>query len=147
MVTKQRLNQPSEPKLVQVLDNLYEVNLTTKKLYPIYWKQTKTMSVRRCIWFKDTNEPLDEKVGEEIERKHIELFRDSLVESPAFVANQSGSLNTSSCDSSNLKLNGDTASNGSDEQSTAKSNKSDNSKAPAERKNIFYFLKIFLGEF
>lgn len=33
------LNEKSgEPKLVQVLDNLYEVNLTTKKCYAIYWK-------------------------------------------------------------------------------------------------------------
>ena len=28
----------SEPKLVQVLDDLYEVNLTTRKCYAIYWK-------------------------------------------------------------------------------------------------------------
>lgn len=70
-------NSDYKVKLVQVLDSMYEVNLSTRKCYPIYWRQMRTMTVRRCLWFKD-NEPLDEKVSDEIERKHVELFKESL---------------------------------------------------------------------
>lgn len=66
----------TEPKLVQVLDDLYEVNLTTKKCYAIYWKGRRTFSVMRSIWFNENHEPFEEKSSEEIELKHIELFKD-----------------------------------------------------------------------
>ncbi|RNA34162.1 phospholipase DDHD1 [Brachionus plicatilis] len=78
MISKKVLNANSEVNFVQVLNNLYEVNLESKKCYPIYWKAAKTMSVMRCIWYTDSGEPFDERIGELIERKHIELFRDQL---------------------------------------------------------------------
>lgn len=78
MISKKHLNIQCEPKLVPVLNNLYEVNLETKKCYPIYWKSSKTMSVMRCIWFSDSGEPFDERIGELIEKKHVELFKEQL---------------------------------------------------------------------
>lgn len=68
-----------EPVLVQVLDNLYEVNLDTRKCYPIYQKCGRKIKVQRCLWYRDTNEPFDEHVGEEIEKRHVELFREILM--------------------------------------------------------------------
>lgn len=65
--------------VVQVLDNMYEVNLDTRKCYPIYQKCGRKMRVQRCVWYRDTNEPFDEHVGDEIEKRHVDLFRDSLV--------------------------------------------------------------------
>jgi hypothetical protein len=38
MLSRKHLNVASEPKLVQVLDGLYEVNLGVKKCFSIYWK-------------------------------------------------------------------------------------------------------------
>ena len=122
-------NSQTDPKLVQVLDNLFEVNMLTKKCYPIYWKQTKTMTVRRCIWFNNANEPLDEKVGEEIERKHVELFRDSMLSSECMLTGQTGSLNSSSSESSSLKL------NDADDISTTTGGKSSSKKD--EAKHLF----------
>lgn len=74
-----RDNVDNEEVLVQVLDNLYEVNLQTRKCYPIYLKTGKKMKVQRCLWYRgETNDPFDEKIGNDIERKHLELFRDVL---------------------------------------------------------------------
>lgn len=78
MMSKKMHNLNSEVNLVPVLNNLYEVNLETKKCYPIYWKSPKTMSVMRCIWYTDNGEPFDERIGDQIEKKHIELFKDQL---------------------------------------------------------------------
>ncbi|CAF0849369.1 unnamed protein product [Brachionus calyciflorus] len=78
MMSKKHLNIHTESNLVQVLNDLYEVNLETKKCYPIYWKVSKTMTVMRCIWYTDNNEPFEERVGEIIEKKHIELFKEQL---------------------------------------------------------------------
>lgn len=38
MLSKKQSNIGAEPKLVQVLDGLYEVNLSVKKCFSIYWK-------------------------------------------------------------------------------------------------------------
>ncbi len=65
--------------LVQVLDNLYEVNLITRRCAPIYLKFGKKMKVQRCIWYRDGNEPFDERVGDEVEKRHVELVRDGLI--------------------------------------------------------------------
>lgn len=78
MMSRRQLGLQSEPNVVQVLNDLYEVNLETKKCYPIYWKVAKTMSVMRCIWYTDSGEPFEEKAGEMIEKKHIELFKEQL---------------------------------------------------------------------
>lgn len=64
-----------DSNLVQVLDGLYEVNLTTKKCYAIYWK-AQSMTVMRSLWFSEQGEPMEEKSSEDIEKKHIELFRE-----------------------------------------------------------------------
>lgn len=87
MMSKKHLNVQCETKLVQVLNNLYEVNLETKKCYPIYWKSSKTMSVMRCIWYTDSGEPFDERIGELIEKRHIELFKDQLSEAENSINN------------------------------------------------------------
>jgi len=52
--------------------------LETKKCYSIYWK-SRTISVKRCIWFTESGDPLDEKSCDEIEAKHIELFKENLI--------------------------------------------------------------------
>ena len=36
------------------------------------------MTVIRSIWINDNGEPFEEKASEEIEKKHIELFKDQL---------------------------------------------------------------------
>ena len=82
MMSKQNGVMPSEDDpavLVQVQNYLYEVNLITKKCHPIYLKNGKKIKVQRCLWYRDSNEPFDEKVGEEIEKRHVELFRDKLM--------------------------------------------------------------------
>ena len=81
MSKKQSNNSNTEPKLVQVLDNLYEVNLATRKCYAIYWRNGRTMTVMRSLWFNDGGEPFEEKPSEEIEKKHVELFKDAIIAS------------------------------------------------------------------
>lgn len=68
-----------EEVLVQVQDNMYEVNLKTRRCCPIYLKSGRKMKVQRCLWYRDTNEPFDERVSDEIERRHVELFREALL--------------------------------------------------------------------
>jgi len=80
MIIKKQMNVSSadESKLVQVLDNLYEVNIVTKKCNPIYWKG-RNLSITRGIWFiESSNEIMDDKLADEIEKKHLELFKESL---------------------------------------------------------------------
>ena len=47
-------------RFVQVLDDIYEVNLTTRKCYAIYWKGKRTFSVMRSVWFQENGEPFEE---------------------------------------------------------------------------------------
>lgn len=35
----------------------------------------------RCIWYQENGEPFDEKASVEIEKKHVELFKDSFLKS------------------------------------------------------------------
>ena len=37
------------------------------------------MPVMRSLWYNDTGEPLEENTSDEIEQKHIELFRDMIL--------------------------------------------------------------------
>ncbi len=69
------------------------------------------MTVMRSIWINDNVEPFEEKASEEIEKKHIELFKDQL-------ANE-----IDSCLSMDLN------------------ESIDDSKAKIERKKIILFLK------
>lgn len=68
-----------ETHLVQVLDGLYESDLTKKESYPIYW-ESKPMPLMRSIWFNENGEPFEEKSSELIEEKYIELFRDKIIQ-------------------------------------------------------------------
>ncbi len=73
------LNEKLTEKLVQVLDDLYEVNLSSKKCYAVYWKGRRTFSVMRSVWFQENGEPFEEGLSDEIETKHVELYRDCLM--------------------------------------------------------------------
>ena len=88
MFSKKLLNAECTPKNVQVLDSLYEVNLASRKCNSIYWK-SRVVSVMRAIWYMDSSEPLEEKISDEIEKKHVDLFRESLLKS----FDSDGSLN------------------------------------------------------
>lgn len=94
-----------EPVLVQVQNNLYEVNLQTRKCYPIYLKCGKKMKVQRCLWYRDTNEPFDEKIGEEIEKRHVELFRDVFTNRLSGISLESASSPDDQFESSSIDSN------------------------------------------
>jgi hypothetical protein len=138
-------NNDCQPNLVQVLDRLFEVNLTTKKCYPIYWKSMKSMTVRRCLWYKENYEPLDETVDEMLEKKHIELFRDSLVyeleNGGNSISNVNSDLRVNSVVSSieSASLNDDSK---PDNNSSKSNNKNDKEKTQTERKKVFIPGKI-----
>lgn len=128
MISKKQINFVSEPKLVPVLEDLFEVNLNTKKCYSIYWKVAKTMTVMRCIWYTDSGEPFEERAGEEIEKKHVELFKDVLLKSPE-------SDNSLNGDVQENKLSPELASSVNDDQPFSSGNKlvkSDSSKTQIE---------------
>jgi len=128
MISKKLLNVAADPpKTVQVLDSLYEVNITTKKCYSIYWK-SRIISVMRAIWFTDNGEPFDEKSGEEIERRHIDLFRGDLLKS----FDSDGSLNS---DVDGLKIGSDASSTSPTEELVSTSGKSKAVEIKVERKH------------
>ena len=66
----------------------------------------------RALWYTESGEPFDEKFGEEIEKKHIDLFRADLIKS----FDSDGSLNA---DMEPLKVGGSDASTSPTEDLTA----------------------------
>ena len=113
MMSKKLTNVASgdASKNVQVLDSLYEVNLATRKCNSIYWK-SRMVSVMRGIWCNESGEPLEEKISEEVEKKHIDLFRDVLLKS----FDSEGSLNV---DSDSQKVMGSDASTSPIDEATS----------------------------
>ena len=75
----------STSHLIQVLGDLYEVNLDTQKCYSIYWK-SRTNSIMRSLWHTDDGDVLEENDSLDIERKHIELFKQQTSASAAAAA-------------------------------------------------------------
>jgi hypothetical protein len=133
MITKKQMNisTADEPKLVQVLDNLYEVNLATKKCNPIYWKG-RNLSITRGIWFiESSNEIMDDKLADEIEKKHMELFKDSL-----------SSNNTDNNEVVQIKE--QTTSPVSDTAPEIGKAPTKSSSKPNERKSIAFFINLYL---
>jgi hypothetical protein len=129
MISKKLLNVTADPpKTVQVLDSLYEVNIMTKKCYSIYWK-SRIISVMRAIWFTDNGEPFDEKSGEEIERRHIDLFRGDLLKS----FDSDGSLNS---DVDGLKIGSDASSTSPTEEIVGPNGKTKTIEIKVERKHL-----------
>jgi hypothetical protein len=127
MISKKLLNAATDPpKTVQVLDSLYEVNITTKKCYSIYWK-SRIISVMRVIWYTESGEPFDEKSGEEIEKKHIDLFRGDLLRS----FDSDGSLNA---DIDGLKIGTEASSTSPTEELGGVNPKSKTAEIKIERK-------------
>lgn len=100
---RQSKSNRTKPNLIQVLEGLYEVNLVKHICYPIYWEGDKTfilsdskpslmtklncfssskadsMPVMRSLWYTDNGEPFDEKISDQIEQKHIDLFLDDIL--------------------------------------------------------------------
>lgn len=131
MISKKLLNIVTDPpKTVQVLDSLYEVNITTKKCYSIYWK-SRIISVMRVIWYTESGEPFDEKSGEEIEKKHIDLFRGDLLKS----FDSDGSLNA---DIDGLKIGTEASSTSPTEELGGVNAKSKTAEIKIERKLLIF---------
>lgn len=101
MVVNRRENS-AEPVLVQVMDNLFEVNLCTRKCQPIYSKGTRTINVQRCVWYTDEYEPIHENFGNEIEKKHLELFRNGLFTTRSKEGTDSSSTSSAASVGSNV---------------------------------------------
>ena len=133
MISKKLQNITVDPpKTVQVLDSLYEVNITTKKCYSIYWK-SRMISVMRAIWFMDNGEPFENvKSAEEIEKKHIDLFRGDLLKS----FDSDGSLNA---DTDSVKIGSEASSTSPTEEVGGTSGKSKTAEIKIERKHSFVF--------
>lgn len=138
-MTMSRKNSRASTKeevVVQVLDNMYEVNLDTRKCYHIYQKTGRKMKVQRCLWYRDTNEPFDEHVGEEIEKRHVELFRDTLTYQMASPTGSDVSAtftlaggNDDQFESSSIESNSSTTTT----NKTSKNSKNESSKGQIER--------------
>ncbi|CAD6941352.1 unnamed protein product [Tilletia controversa] len=56
-------------------DHLYEVDLRSQKLYPVFWKQGKASRVMRGTWFQESSKlsPLSTELAEELENYYQEL--------------------------------------------------------------------------
>ncbi|KAK0547250.1 hypothetical protein OC844_007170 [Tilletia horrida] len=56
-------------------DHLYEVDLRTQKLYPVFWKQGKGSKVMRATWFTESSSlsPIAGELAEELEGYYHEL--------------------------------------------------------------------------
>ncbi|XP_028994566.1 phospholipase DDHD1 isoform X2 [Betta splendens] len=61
---------------VCVRGGLYEVDITERKCYPVYWKQQDHIPVMRGQWFIDGSWlPLEEDESDLIEQEHLNHFR------------------------------------------------------------------------
>jgi hypothetical protein len=148
------LSEDDPSVLVQVQNYSYEVNLLTKKCHPIYLKNGKKIKVQRCLWYRDSNEPFDEKVGEEIEKRHVELFRDVLtskssaggengVATTPVMPNSGGMQQTFQEDTSSIhegSLNGDPPVVVVATKATNKTTKNEPSKNQNLERNTFFFV-------
>ncbi|XP_070577524.1 phospholipase DDHD1-like isoform X2 [Ptychodera flava] len=61
-------------EMIIVRGGLYEVDVVSRKCYPIYW-QAEAFDVMRGTWFYDTLQPLEESLADDIEQSHLEKFR------------------------------------------------------------------------
>ena len=84
------------------------------------------MTVMRGIWVQDNNDPFEEKHSIEIERKHLELFKDTLLKS-----NESDVSFTLEPESAQTP-----EGNPSNAMTPTKSNKKDNADTQIERKPL-----------
>ncbi|XP_033106666.1 phospholipase DDHD1-like isoform X2 [Anneissia japonica] len=60
---------------IVVRGGLYEVDITEKKCYTIYWTAEPAHVMRGVWYYSNTSEPLDDDLVREIERKHLSHFR------------------------------------------------------------------------
>lgn len=81
------VSQFSISEKISLFDNLYEWNPKESQdtITSIYWKDD-TIKIRRGTWFfADTLQPLEPDLSEEIEKHHLEKFRNQIIpDSPVF---------------------------------------------------------------
>nr|XP_006811963.1 PREDICTED: phospholipase DDHD1-like [Saccoglossus kowalevskii] len=79
-------------EMIIVRGGLYEVDVVTKKCYPIYW-EAEAVDVMRGTWFVDgTWQPIDESMAEELEESHLEKFRGQNKNEPPETLNIKGKV-------------------------------------------------------
>ncbi|XP_078000813.1 phospholipase DDHD1-like [Glandiceps talaboti] len=76
--------------MIIVRGGLYEVDVVSKKCYPIYW-EAEAVDVMRGTWFYDaTLQPLEESLANGIEEGHLEKFRGQNKHNPPETLNIKG---------------------------------------------------------
>nr|DBA14723.1 TPA: hypothetical protein GDO54_005651 [Pyxicephalus adspersus] len=70
------IGEMSKIEPVCARSGLYEVDVTERECYPVYWNQADKIPVMRGQWFIDgTWQPLDEDESNLIEQEHLKCFR------------------------------------------------------------------------
>jgi hypothetical protein len=78
---KEIITQFAITEKISLFDNLYEWDpkQSADQISSIYWKDD-SIKIRRGTWFyADTLQPLEENVADDIEKHHLEKFRNQTI--------------------------------------------------------------------
>ncbi|CAI5443808.1 unnamed protein product [Caenorhabditis angaria] len=78
--------------MVVVLNGQYRVNAENTKIDPIYWKED-TKEIRRGTWFTPDYQPLEGPLADQIERNHLQYFRNQMIPEGTTVFSKSETSN------------------------------------------------------
>ncbi|CAB3404688.1 unnamed protein product [Caenorhabditis bovis] len=78
--------------MIVVLNGQYEVNYNNTKIEPIYWKDD-TKEIRRGSWFTPDYQPLDMALSDQIEKNHLQYFRNQTIPEGTTVFSKSENSN------------------------------------------------------
>uniref|UniRef100_A0A8R1EQU9 DDHD domain-containing protein n=1 Tax=Caenorhabditis japonica TaxID=281687 RepID=A0A8R1EQU9_CAEJA len=81
-----------EKLMVVVLNGQYRVNKENSKIDPIYWKDD-TKEIRRGSWFSPDYQPLEMPLADQIEKNHLQCFRNQMIPEGTTVFSKSETSN------------------------------------------------------
>ncbi|CAI2336705.1 unnamed protein product [Caenorhabditis sp. 36 PRJEB53466] len=86
------LDNDDEKRMVVVLNGQYRVNADNTKIDPIYWKED-TKEIRRGTWFSPDYQPVEMPLCDQIEKNHLQCFRNQMIPEGTTVFSKSETSN------------------------------------------------------
>lgn len=92
LTTEPDTEKTEEKPMVVVLNGQYRVNKENSKIEPIYWKDD-TKEIRRGSWFSPDYQPLEMPLADQIEKNHLQCFRNQMIPEGTTVFSKSETSN------------------------------------------------------
>ncbi|CCD70557.1 Intracellular phospholipase A1 [Caenorhabditis elegans] len=86
------IGMEQEKPMVVVMNGQYKVNKDNSKIDPIYWKDD-SKEIRRGSWFSPDYQPLEMPLSDQIEKNHLQCFRNQMIPEGTTVFSKSETSN------------------------------------------------------